>query len=268
MCAAIGCFSQFVSFCCTTILAWISFYVFVFAFFQFQMKGAKYELCGILVTLFLSAMLSWEPFISQVYGLSGIWCFMATRNRSLYLVYALGLSHAPQVLLCVLSLVTVTCVAVFFCVHSRVRRSQLQKIHMRALKEVLPLLLYPTVYCFAYSVAIAQNVIVFLNYKRSERDSYIHETIVIALYQTLMIFLPISLLIHSHIRQSLKSCFSLKRNNNNNRPATSQLQTNRGTLNVVSKNAAPSASRTCYVVPPESLCTETDPLVIAGHNNF
>ena len=254
-CSAFGFVSQFTALSTNFLILWICSYVFLLAFFQFQMKGIKYELCGITMTFVFPVLLSWEPFIRDMYGLTDTWCYIksSTNDTSYILLYKIGLLDVPEVLLCLVSLLLMTAVIVLFCWRFRTHGDYLQRQHRKALNEVLPLLTYPTLFCFACSVEVVHNIVLtFTSHVEEGRGSYIHEMIVIALFQALTISLPLSFLLHPHIRSQV--CRRTKK------PAvggTEQLQTHSSTT-----CTAGPRSNTCFIVPSGSEYTETDPLII------
>lgn len=262
-CIAIGFIVMYVSISNAIAVFWISFYVFMFAVFNVQLQKRKYEIAGIVFTVFLPSLFSFVPFIHSMYGLTGTWCWVkdCSCNNSttgkLGVVFQVGLLIGPVAILCVFSLLSIAAVAVLLGKRALKHNSYLQQQHWTALKEVLPLLIYPTLFCFATIVDIARSIYSFAAGAVVNKHQIANRMAIVgfmadALFQISMISILLSFLLHRHIWTQLATwCRSKK-------------QHQETMVTTVGRTDIPTVqtSRTCYVVAPDSLCSESDPLII------
>ena len=249
VCIVLAYFVQYSSTACTFVMSWVCLYVFVLAVFNVQLKERSHELGGVLITAFVfPALFSWELFIGQNYGLSSVFCWIKTSCNSstdLGVVFLLGF-NGLQALMGILSLLSILVVAAMFCRRALNHSSYLQHQHWKALKEVLPLLIYPTLFSLVSVAGIVQT----LDYVIVGGDhSYLGQLIT---FPVLMIALLLSFLLHPHIQSQLRCRIST-----NTKASTVEAITHHQTQ-------APTitTSQTCHIVSRDSLCTEGDPLII------
>jgi hypothetical protein len=88
-----------------------------------------------------------------------------------------------------------------FCKRALTRSGYLQPQHWIAMKEVLPLLIYPTVFSLASIVDLVQKIY-FATVEKKKHPS-LAVTSDIMLFQALIISLPLSLLLQPHILSRL-----------------------------------------------------------------
>ena len=262
-CVAIGFIVLYVGISNAIAVFWISFYVFMFAVFNVQLQKRKYEIAGIVVTVFLPSLFSFVPFIHNMYGLTGTWCWVkdscnnSTTGPELGVVFQVGLFLGPGAILCILSLLSIAAVVVLLGKRALKHNSYLQQQHWIALKEVLPLLIYPTLFCFATVVDIARSIYSFAAGAMESKHQIANRMAIVgftadALFQISMISILLSFLLHRRIWTQLATwCRSKK-------------QHQETMVTTVGRTDIPTVqtSRTCYVVAPDSLCSESDPLII------
>ncbi len=254
-CIAFGFIVQYAIWSTNLAIAWVCFYIFMLAVFNVQLNKRKHEVIGILTIAFLPSLFSWEPFIGDKYGLTGIWCWIKSSCNGtdhLGVAYQNGLTLGPIALISILSLLSVLAVVVMFCTRVLTRHGYLQHQHWIAMKEVLPLLIYPTLFSLASIVDLVQKVY-FATAGKNKHPS-LGVTSDITLFQALIITLPLSLLLRPHFLSHLR-CRAKARKTDT--PTQYGASTYHQSLPPTVQTSA-----TCYIVPPDSLCSEIEPLII------
>ena len=199
-CTAIAYVYQTVFFMHVITVAWICIYVFVLAIFKVALKEPKHHVAGVCCVLVTPFSISWIPFAFHRYGFSpkSYVCWIVDdcadgmhggpmKGHLLQLlVSTLPAACILGVGLGLLCLVTVT-------FRRRLGEHKLRHQYWMALREIKPLLIYPTVSC-----AIAILGCCFHIYMMSDPHS---KPAVISLassglFQVLTVVLPISLFCH------------------------------------------------------------------------
>ena len=76
LCTIAGFLVQYIVWVETAVSCWINVYVFVLAMFGVQMNKQKHEVAGVVLSIFLPLLLSWEPIVQNLYGPAGAWCWI------------------------------------------------------------------------------------------------------------------------------------------------------------------------------------------------
>ena len=151
-------------------ICWITLYLFLRAVFKSNPFTRKHEIAGVTCTLSVSSPLlfTWVPLLDDMYGLSGAWCWIrfteggCDGSYAQGLAYQIGMWYGPLIVIVSISFIaTFILVAAMcqgaFCSHSEERIYQPN--HRKALKEALPLLIYPVVFNVnAYRVSCQRHV--------------------------------------------------------------------------------------------------------------
>ena len=74
-------------------MAWVIVYLTLMAVFKHQADKPKHEVSGLVVILLLPFIINWIPFVNDMYGLSGIWCWIKLTNGDCHGDYTLGLVY-------------------------------------------------------------------------------------------------------------------------------------------------------------------------------
>ena len=154
-CMLFGAFGQYCSVLQTLVTAWISFYVFMLVAFHEQLKQRRHEAVGLFIVVSAPILLTWEPFIQRSYGLMGASCWISDgygRNASLGSKFVIAVSLVPNTLMTLVSILLLTAANVLLIKGALRRSGYLRRQNWKALKEILPLMLYPTAYCLSFIV--------------------------------------------------------------------------------------------------------------------
>ena len=212
VCVFSGFFGQYTAFGVALIVVWISLYIFVLVLFQKQLGNSKREIFGILVIVFAPLIFTWEPFIGKAYGLRGVTCWIAencqnesSQSEDSNLLFIVALSLAPHIVLRLVSLAMILVAVIALCRNAR--RGLLKHKHWLAIREILPLIMYPSL----YAVMAIGRIVADLAGKNVtvEYDYVISDVIETCTFQVFTLTVPLSLLLQPSFRHEL--CNSINR---------------------------------------------------------
>lgn len=202
VCALSGFLVQYSGLVQTSIVVWISVYLFVTVLFPKMTteQRPRHEVIGIASVVLAPLLLAWEPFVTHSYGLWGTICWIKDNpcrinDTSLQYnsVYALWLVSVPHVMLTQLSLLLMGCA--ILALLRRVYKKILSHHHWNAIKEIAPLTLYPLV----YSAIFFGRMVGLL----AGNSSTLFGEVTVCLIQLCSTTLPSSLLMRSRFRSAL-----------------------------------------------------------------
>ena len=156
--------------------------------------------------LTLPTLVAWIPLIHGSYGLGGVWCSIKATSGADHDRYTagfqLGLSKGLTVLLHTISLFLVFTAVIKFCKGLSNTRDELEQTSYRvALKEVLPLTIFPSFSSIANVISATKGIVDVATV--GPDDANISEMVVLCAIQVFMLSLPLSLLLHRRIRCDL-----------------------------------------------------------------
>ena len=179
-------------------VSWICCYLFGLVVYQKQLKQLKHELVGLAIVSLAPFLFTWEPFITDSYGLLGTRCWIKDNDchssYDLAFIYQMTGNLVPNFFLSVLSLALLA-IAVLS-LSKKAAKKILQPQHWMAIKEILPLLIFPIVYLlvvFGRLLALVSGV-----YYHNVAQAFM------GLSQLCSIALPTSLILRSSVRQNLR----------------------------------------------------------------
>ena len=197
LCVFAGFLRQYMVFLQALTVVWICFYIFQLVVRESQLKKLKYELIGVVTIVLVPFLFTWEPFITNSYGLRETRCWIIDDNcfdhYDIAFVYQMAINLIPSFLLTIMSLILI-CVALVSVTKKTIGRN-LQRHHWLAIKEILPLTIFPSVY-----LAIQLGRIVAMV---SGKFSYDVADAFLVLEQANSFAVPLSLLVRLSIRERL-----------------------------------------------------------------
>ncbi len=249
VCSAVGFFVQVFETQFLMVCIWILVHLILLVVFRYRANTKRHEIAGLVISLGLPLTFNWLPFIHNMYGLAGTWCWIRISNEDCHdyittgVIYQFTLFLAPQVLVILGSFVSFLVIAAISgkrsLNHSRERLRSQHSPYQQALKESLPLLVYPILYIIISGVMVANRInysITTSNGKPLYYPLWLADTFADPL-RTL--FTPLAYLLH---------------------PATIRKLLTSGRTN----SQGNTDSETNYPVPQEPSFSEVDPLVIRG----
>ena len=256
LCEAIGFITQTTAWMFFMVMLWIVFYLFLLAVFKYSVNKYKHEVTGILVSILFPLSFNWVPFVQHMYGLAGVWCWIRLTNGDCWhgyvqgIIYQFSLLYAPLTLLI---FITFVLFAVMVCVLCRQRiylkgMNVYRSSHHQAVKEAIPLLIYPLVYNIICTLMTANRIYYAITVYDGKNPYFplwfIHS--VIDPCRTLVP--PLAFILHPNTLRRI--CCGCKKQNEQEKYRDMQ----------------PSA--TVYVVSKECPYTEVDPLIIGGSDYY
>ena len=159
LCVFSAVLTQYSVFFQTLIVVWICMYVFVAVVFQKQLQRLRHEIAGIITVLLVPLMFTWEPFISNSYGLSGTRCWIKDSTCNSYdrrsLIYRLVVHIVPHLLLTLFGLALLLAAVLSLARKACARTPKLLgHQYWLAMKGILPLMLYPLFYSLIYLMSV------------------------------------------------------------------------------------------------------------------
>ena len=176
---------------------WICLYLFRMVLFQKQSEKIGHEVIGLVAAYLVPHLFTWEPFTTKSYGLLETRCWIVDNDCNsdfdLAFVYEMALNVVPNftVTLIGLMLMAITIAAL-------VRKFILKVLQLHqwaAIKEILPLAIYPTLYMLIFLARMIALV--------SGNYTYDVSVASVSLVQMCSTALPVSLLMRSNLRNSL-----------------------------------------------------------------
>ncbi len=252
MCSAIGFAVQVTESQFLMVCTWILVYLVLLVVFQYRANSKRHEIAGLVISLVLPLTFDWLPFIHNIYGLAGPWCWIRISNKDCHdyittgVIYEFTLFCGPLLLLILASFVSFLVIAAISSKRSlnhsgEGRRSQ-HSPYQQALKESLPLLVYPILYSIISGVLLANRINYVITTAHGKPPNYplwLAHTIADPLR---ILFIPLAYLLHPGTIRKLSAIGRTTTGGSND-------------------------SETNYPVPQEPSFSEVDPLVIRGNVN-
>jgi hypothetical protein len=194
----------------------LTFHLFFYSIFHINFK--KLEVVHILISVFVPFLFVWVPFVNRAYGQAGAWCWiMNWRNDTADHKFIAGeieqytLLYGPAILSLSIAIIAVIAILVVLAYRAfrkqpipDVHTSLLEKDkHKQALKEVIPLVMYPILSFLLYIPAFINRLVGSI-YNNPSLVSFIWSGLSVP---ALSSFAGLTLIIHIFILK----CSSLKR---------------------------------------------------------
>ena len=191
-CAAFGSLIQYFGYSSALATLWICINVFALSVFNVKTGRRSCEAIGYLVIFFIPCLVFWIPFLSDSFGQTSVWCWIrCSSDQGNTLAASLG----PILALYFTSLVMIIVVVVSFVIE--LMRGHFKVAHKAALKEVLPLLIYPGTFSLVFGLAAFTPLYVPNTYRS------VSWSIFTSLILSTRLLLPLSILLQPSIRRRL-----------------------------------------------------------------
>ena len=206
VCVTIGFLLQYFAFSSTLATIWLCINVFALAICRAKLGQRKVEIAGLLIIFLAPALLSWIPLVKGSYGLTTVWCWIqgpCAKGSDYVAGEMFGASVAPVFVMYIISLVLIAIISLRLCV--QLKKTPVRDTHSAALKEVLPLLIYPGTYSLVFAAATFGVFYASFEEQVLASDFF---AVVLSLVQAVRMLLPLSFLAHPSLRR--KVCAVLK----------------------------------------------------------
>ena len=207
-----GFFTQYLSSMTMVFVCWITVHMFLLAALKCTYKSLKYEVGGVITCFMIPLVISIVPFIDlgngTMYGLAGAWCWIKSTDKYCHkykeaAIEQFTLGYGPLVFSTTLNFATMLIVIILLC--RGARGAQVQEKYKEALKEAMPLLLYPI--CF--DVIVCMAFVNRVHYTVTRETTFglwvAHAVAAPCLY----LFVPLAFLLHPHTLKKL-NCRDLR----------------------------------------------------------
>ena len=198
-CAFGGFFIQYTGLVETCTMLWIPVYVFCAVLFEKQLREHKHEIAGVVIVLLVPLLFSWEPFVTGQYGLTDSICWIkdddgCPGNYDIAFIYQMTTNLVPHFALTLFGLASMM-VAVAALLWRKEKQRILQLHYSSAIKDILPLMIYPTLYLTFSLARLLVSAAGAFNWKVN--------LVFAAAFQSCSVALPLSLLVRYQVRYKL-----------------------------------------------------------------
>ena len=186
---------------------WLTFHLFCYIVFLKSMK--KLEWLYVSSSFIVPILFNWIPFIHNIYGMSGAWCFIRSwKDNCATVKYIEGiveqfvLFYGPATVLLTLNIIAV--VTIFAVLLRRVcknNESQTENYYkplrdknqyVKAIKQLLPLLAYPIIYSVFFIFPLANRIFMATSHSVNYNLLMMHGV----LYSSSGVFAALALMVH------------------------------------------------------------------------
>ena len=208
LCEASGFLAQYSLWMSQLFMSWIALYLFVLGVFHHKYSSRNCEIGLLIVCLVVPLPFSIVPFIDfqngTMYGLVFSWCWIKYTDINCHkykegVIEPFVLSHGPRLIVLTLNFLAILVVIVVLYRGTRKRSGRLQNQYKEAMKEVMPLLLYPIVYNIQASVALISTF-----YALANKTTFPLWQIQATVYPVLPLVIPLVFILHPHTLKDLK----------------------------------------------------------------
>ena len=163
---------------------------------------SRLELCGLFLTMFLPIAYSWIPFVKNMYGLSGLWCWIKPTQNNCDGDYSLGLTlmfttqFGPFLCLVLFTFVSLLVIVFFLCKGMFEMRGAVRRQYKRGAREMAIVLIFPFVYGLLLALLVANRIYSTVSASHGQKPLYwlwLLDAIFDALY---VLMPPFSFLLH------------------------------------------------------------------------
>ena len=205
LCNATGFLIQYTGWVEMLLVTFIILYLLLLVFGKLFEKAQKfkYEATVVLVSLLFPTTFNWIPFIHNLYGLAGPWCWIeiGSSNFKLVVIYQFVLYYIPALLLAALNSIAIVTIIVILCKngwHSRHNHEPIinQHHYNNAIKEAIPLFIVAVIYTALYSISFTNRIIQTIAIRAGERpvaSLWIAHAVTFSILQLLI---PLGFILH------------------------------------------------------------------------
>ena len=201
-----------------------------------NISNSKWEIAGVVFMLTVPLLIGLTPFFikQDMYGISGLWCWIRTITvycgdlNNVPLIVVMVFFYAPLIVIVFFSIISMTATIILVCYGAVRRHAPIRSIvnqHQRRMKEIMLVLAYPMLYCFVCLLLLANRI---YSIARPGEPPYIPLWMTHTVADPVRIMLPaIAFLLHPFLWRDLCSSEKLQFNHTEpNNPAENQTTLN------------------------------------------
>ena len=178
---------------------------------QLYQMSPKTELIGLFFLLFFPFTFNWIPFIWDMYGLSGLWCWIKIsrygecKDFQLGLILMFSMFFVPLILIILFSFAGFLAITFILCRGAIDQKGLAGKIYQRGIKEMVLISIYPIVYNILCLIIIINRIDSAVNVGGTNKTPYFPLWMAHAFADPARVLLPpVAFLLHP---KSWKSMF-------------------------------------------------------------
>ena len=182
--------------------------------FSQQRKYKAHEVLGVIFILVCPFLFGWIPFVNDMYGASGPWCWIRTINKNgcgdasfqqLSLILMMVMFYGPLIGILTFGLLCMLTVILLLWRSSRHLHGGNRQKRQNSMKEIGIVLVYPIVYCVFCSFLVADRI-----YNSSNYYPFYPLWITLAVADPARIVIPAAaFLLHPHVwKRVISTCLS------------------------------------------------------------
>ena len=179
---------------------------------QLHQMSPKAELIGIFFLFFFPFTFNWLPFVWDMYGLSGLWCWIKIsrwgqcKDFQLGLILMFSMFFVPLIVIILFSFAGFVAITVILCRGAVHQRGLAGKTYRRGIKEMIIISIYPIVYNALCLIIIINRIDSAVNVSETKTRPYFPLWMAHAFADPGRVLLPpVAFLLHP---KSWKSMFS------------------------------------------------------------
>ena len=139
---------------------------------------SKHELLGLVVVLVFPLTFNWIPFVSGMYGISGLWCWIKLTKDNCRQDFTVGLTlqfslfYGPLMVVIFFCFIGILVIVVFLCKGSLNKWGLARRQYQRGTREMMIVLLCPFLYNLLCFLLLANRIYSAISTKHDDAISY------------------------------------------------------------------------------------------------
>lgn len=181
-------------------------------------RAKIYEIGGILFIIVGSFLVTWIPLLFDMYGPSGLMCWIKTASddgctdiqlQNLSATLMMVMFYCPLIVIVVFGLVCMISIIMLLHRASKRMHGGIRQRYQSCMKEIGMLLAYPLIYCLFCFIMLVTRIYSFIHANTEERSPYYPLWIVHAVADPSRMLVPgLAFLLHPYIWRNILSCLS------------------------------------------------------------
>ena len=211
LCKAAGFLTEYSLWMLLLITCWIVLYLFILAVFKRKYNSRKCEVGLLILCHTVPLLVSIVPFIDfqngTMYGLAGPWCWIKVTDENCHeykegVIEQFALFYGPFIIAFTLHFLAMLVVIIVLYRGTRKESGRLQDQLKDAMKEAMPLLIYPVFFNILVLLAFI-NRVYYATYTAKKTNFLLWE-IQAAVNPIFCLVIPLAFVLHPHTLQMLK----------------------------------------------------------------
>ena len=180
------------------------------------------EIVGVLLLVFSPFLFSWIPFVMNMYGISGLWCFIKTASdngcydkdfQHLSLALMMVMFYGPLVGILIFGLVCMVVIIALLRRSSIHLHGAVRQRYQSSMKEIGLVLIYPIVYCLFCFLLLVNRIYSTTHTNTNDYPQNYPLWIIHAVADPGRILIPaLAFLLHPQVWKNVRTCGNASKN--------------------------------------------------------